>query len=147
MKEASFPSLFFSLPRSAVQCEVRASSVPPLCPAFINQGFVRRSQEVVKLCQNQVQRQLNKKAPIPNFAGVSLLTQSKCCRLEGRISLCKVTCPISTDGFMLIGGPAIISPFIPLTDKSEQQRLMLLSLLLISILASDKSQTLRIPSQ
>ena len=62
--------LFFSPPRSPVHCEVRASSVPLLSLAFINHGFVCRSQEVVKLCQNQVQRQLDKKAPISNFAEV-----------------------------------------------------------------------------
>lgn len=51
------------LPGSAGQCGVRAPSVPLLGPAFVNQGFVCRSQEVVKLCQNQAQRQLNKKKP------------------------------------------------------------------------------------
>lgn len=42
-------------------------------------------------------------------------------RLEGRISLYVVTCPISTDRFMFIGGPAIISPFIILTEIQKHR--------------------------
>lgn len=61
---ASFSSPFLSPPRSVVHCEVSASPVPLHYPAFINLGFVCRSQEVVKLSQNQAQRQLNKKAPV-----------------------------------------------------------------------------------
>lgn len=63
MKQASFSSLFVPPPRLAVHCEVRVSLAAQLCPAFINHGFVCRSQEIVKLCQNQARRQLNKKSP------------------------------------------------------------------------------------
>lgn len=122
MKEASF-SFLFSFPYRGQQFTVKLQPPRSLCstqPSLIRvlcvevkklSNFVK-----IKCCDNSKKRK-KKEAQIPNFAEVWQLTQSKCCRLEGRIGPCKVTCPISTDRFMLIGGPAIISPFITLTDN------------------------------
>lgn len=100
-----------------------------------------KSRSCQTLSESSAATTQQKKALIPNSAGVSQLTQSKCCRLEGRISLCKVTSPISTDRVTLIGGPAIISPFISLTDNQERQHMVPLLLLLI-FLSADSEDSL-----
>ena len=121
-------------PRSP--CSARPSLIRVLCVEVKKlSNFVR-----IKRSDNSTKKK-KKEALIPNLAGVSQLTQSKCCRLEGRISLCKVTAPISTDRVTLVGGPAIISPFITLTDNQERQHMVPLFLLLI-FLSADSQDSL-----
>lgn len=145
MKEASFSFPSFPLPRSAVHCEVSTRSLCSARPSLIRVLCV----EVKKLSNFvRIERSDNsttKNAPIPNFPGVEQLTQSKCCRLEEGISLCRVTCPISTDRFMFIGGPAITSPFLALADESNMWLCLYVQMFVLQRPTS--LQTRRIPSQ
>lgn len=129
--------------RSAVHCEVRAcplSSVPLLFPAFINQDFsVSKSRSCQTLSKSSSATTQQKKGPVSQLLeGLWQLTQSKCCRLEGRISPCKVTCPISTDRITLIGGPAII--LLSFHSHGQLRAAVYMLLILLVISAVDKTR-------